>query len=203
MFLFLNEIGIIKTGYTIKETVVEKTTTNDSNATNNKDTVKNESKYRLYSGELSIDDMDFGKVEFNGKEVNIKYIFDDTNLLSKIYVDDKVIEISNQGISNIAIMGDYLVIGYEKMSNYKFEIYNSNLEKVEEVGNSFGAILGNKADTSKWIIDENNLIYYQCTPDYSSRDNDKLETYNLKINGTKIEKVLLSTNTGLICSSQR
>ena len=204
-FIVLKDKGIIKIGKDSNktETKVEDKTKKESKKEEVNKT-ENETKYRLYSGELTIEDKDFGKVEFGGKEVSMKYSFDTENLKSKVYVDNKVIEISNQGLNNIAIMGDYIVIGYElRGGSYKFELYNSKLEKVEEVGNSFGAILGIKADTSKWIIDENNLIYYQCTSDYTTSDNDKLETYNLKITDSKIEKVLLSSNQGVACSPQR
>ena len=108
--ILLKEKGIINVGNTTKKetNVVEKTTKNASKKEEVNKT-ENETKYRLYSGELTIENQDFGKVKFGGKEVSMKYSYDDENLKSKVYVDDKAIEISNQGINNIAIMGDYLV----------------------------------------------------------------------------------------------
>lgn len=203
-FIILKDKEVIKVGNTTKkETKVVEKTKKESKKEEKSDnkTNDNSSEFRIYSGDIIRENKDFGKILFNNKKVNIKY--EETNSdEDKLYVDDKYIEIGHRGLNNIAIMGNYLVIGLDG-NGYGFEIYNSNMEKVDEGGHSLGLLTGTTADTSKWIIDENNLIYYQCDADYNSRDNDTLKTYNLKIDGSKIEKVLLSTNEGVACTPER
>ena len=96
-------------------------------------------------------------------------------------------------------MGNYLVLGLDG-SGYRFEIYNSSLEKVDQVGNSLGLLIGTKTNTDKLVIDDNNIIYYECKTDNSSSN---LETYNLKIKDNNIEKVLISVNQNVDCTAQR
>ena len=203
--LLLKEKGIINIGNSTKKDtkVVEKTTKEESKKEEKKENKidDNTSEFRIYSGEIIRENKDFGSVLFNNKKVNIKY--EETNSdEDKLYVDDKYIEIGHRGLNNIAIMGNYLVIGLDG-NGYGFEIYNSNLEVVDKGGHSLGLLTDTTTDTSKWIIDEHNLIYYQCEADYNSRNNDTLKTYNLKIDGSKIEKVLLSTNEGVACTAER
>lgn len=203
--LLLQEKGIINIGNSTKKDtkVVEKTTKEESKKEEKKENKidDNTSEFRIYSGEIIRENKDFGSVLFNNKKVNIKY--EETNSdEDKLYVDDKYIEIGHRGLNNIAIMGNYLVIGLDG-NGYGFEIYNSNLEVVDKGGHSLGLLTDTTTDTSKWIIDEHNLIYYQCEADYNSRNNDTLKTYNLKIDGSKIEKVLLSTNEGVACTAER
>ena len=203
-FIILKDKGIINIGNTTKKetNVVEKTKkeSKKEEKSDNK-TNDNSSEFRIYSGDIIRENKDFGKILFNNKKVNIKY--EETNSdEDKLYVDDKYIEIGHRGLNNIAIMGNYLVIGLDG-NGYGFEIYNSNLEVVDKGGHSLGLLTDTTTDTSKWIIDEHNLIYYQCEADYNSRNNDTLKTYNLKIDGSKIEKVLLSTNEGVACTAER
>lgn len=200
-FIILKDKEIIKIG---------NSTSNSSNTTKETTVVKNEKKDTttevveeskiIYSGEKLIENKDFGKVVFGGKEVNIKFDNGD-GAQKKIYVDDKYIEIINGGVNNIAIMGNYLVVGIDQ-DGYRFELYNFNLEKVDKVGNSIGYVFGTTADTSKWIIDNNDLIYYECKNDATSSSNYRLDTYNLKIDGSKIEKVLLESTKDITCTSQ-
>ena len=203
--LLLKEKGIINIGNSTKKDtkVVEKATKEESKKEEKKENKidDNTSEFRIYSGEIIRENKDFGSVLFYNKNVNIKY--EETNSdEDKLYVDDKYIEIGHRGLNNIAIMGNYLVIGLDG-NGYGFEIYNSNMEKVDAGGHSLGLLTDTTTDTSKWIIDEHNLIYYQCEADYNSRNNDTLKTYNLKIDGSKIEKVLLSTNEGVACTAER
>lgn len=200
VLLILKDKGIIKIGDTTKkENKVEEKTKKESK----KEEIKEESKI-IYSGEGLGEDKDFGKVIFGGKELNIKYSKNAGEYEEgRLYIGEKYLDFINMSISNIAIMGDYLVVGISQ-DGYRFELYNHNLEKVDKVGNSLGLLSeGTKVDESKLIIDENNLIYYQCDADYNSRDKDILKTYNLKINDSNIQKLLIAQNQGVACTSQR
>ena len=152
----------------------------------------------VYNGDILRSDKDFGKVTINGKELNVKYAYSE----NKIYLGDNSIDTTNRGVNNIAVMGNYLVVGLDG-SGYRFRIYDSEGKEVDNAGNSLGLLTGSLPQTSKWIIDEHNLIYYTCVADSSSSTGFKLETHNLKINGSNIEKVLLTTNSDVNCSSQR
>ena len=196
----LKDKGIIKIGDTTKkENKVEEKTKKESK----KEEIKEESKI-IYSGEGLGEDKHFGKVTFGGKELNIKYSKNAGEYEEgRLYIGEKYLDFINMSISNIAIMGDYLVVGISQ-DGYRFELYNYDLEQVDKVGNSLGLLSeGTKVDESKLIIDENNLIYYQCDADYNSRDKDTLKTYNLKINGSNIQKLLITQNQGVACTSQR
>lgn len=198
----LKDKGIIKIGKdsTKTETKIEEKTKKEIKKEESK---LDESKI-IYSGEGLGEDKDFGKVTFGGKELNIKYSKNAGEYEEgRLYIGEKYLDFINMSISNIAIMGDYLVVGISQ-DGYRFELYNHNLEKVDKVGNSLGLLSeGTKVDESKLIIDENNLIYYQCDADYNSRDKDTLKTYNLKINGSNIQKLLIAQNQGVACTSQR
>ena len=199
----LNDKGIVKIIKTKKNTTEikndnKKEVTKKETTTIDKKT--NESKI-IYSGNVLDESKDFGRITFGGKEVAVKFDYGD-GATKKLYVGEKSIEIINGSVNNIAIMGDYLVIGIDQ-DGYRFELYNQALEKADSVGNALGLVTGTKSDTSKWLIDENNLIYYECNADYNSSNNDTLNTYNLKITDSKMEKVLLSSTQGVSCTSQR
>ena len=207
VLVILNDKGIIKIGNTtkseIKEEKKEKTKVKDKTKNdNNKDTV-DESKI-IYSGEGLGEDKDFGKVTFGGKEIDIKYSKNEGAYQEgRLYIGDKYLDFLNFSLSNIAIMGDYLVVGINQ-DGYRFELYNYDLKQVDKVGNSLGILMaGTKTNTDKLLIDENDLIYYQCDVDYNNKDKDVLNIYNLKIDGSSIEKILISTNPNVACVSQR
>ena len=149
----------------------------------------------IYSGEIIKEDKDFGTINLFGKEETVKYVSNE----QKLYISNKSIDLTNSGLNNIVVMGNYLVLGLDG-SGYRFEIYNSSLEKVDQVGNSLGLLIGTKTNTDKLVIDDNNIIYYECKTDNSSSN---LETYNLKIKDNNIEKVLISVNQNVDCTAQR
>ena len=206
-FIILKDKGIIKIGKnsTKTETKVEdkESTVIDEKAKNdNNEATIDESKI-IYSGNLLGEDKDFGKVIFGGKEVNIKYsnnagAYEE----GRLFIGDKYIDILSGSINNIAIMGDYLVVGIDQ-DGYRFELYDHDLKLVNKYGSSLGLLTETTPKTENWIIDNNNLIYYECNSDNTSSTNFKLDTYNLKINGSKVESVLLETNQGVDCTAQR
>ena len=197
-FIVLKDKGIVNIGNKTK--VVQKTTKKDT--TKKESTTKetnnieesDDSNFRIYSGENLTENKDFGKVKFNDKEVNIKFDKGD-GAKQKLYVGEKYIEIVNSGLNNIAIMGNYLVLGLDG-SGYRFMVYDQSLQEVETLGNSLGLLTNTTPDYTKWILDEHNLIYYNC-------NNDTLETYNLQIDGSNILKVLLTSNKEVACTAQR
>lgn len=196
----LKEEGYINIGNSKKTKTTKETKVVESKKKNTSKEVTDESKV-IYSGEILKENKEFGKVTFKEKEVNIKYDNGD-GANQKIYVDDKYVEIINGGVNNIAIMGEFLVIGIDQ-DGYRFELYDKDLYQVEKLGNSLGLLRGTSAKTDKWIIDNNNLIYYNCSIDETSSTNFKLDLYNLKIDGSKIEKVLLESTIDVDCSAQR
>lgn len=204
-FVVLKDKGIIKIGKDSNktETKVEdkKSTTIDEKTKNDNNKVTVDESKIIYSGEVLREDKDFGKVTFGEKEVSIKYDNGD-GANKKINVGDKNIEIINGGVNNIAIMGDYLVVGIDQ-DGYRFELYDHDLKLVNKYGSSLGLLTDTTPKTENWIIDNNNLIYYECNVDNTSSTNFKLDTYNLKIDGPKVESVLLETNQGVNCTAQR
>lgn len=196
----LKEEGYINIGNSKKTKTAKETKVVESKKKNTSKEVTDESKI-IYSGDVLRENKDFGKVTFGEKEVSIKYDNGD-GANKKINVGDKNIEIINGGVNNIAIMGDFLVVGIDQ-DGYRFELYDKDLYQVEKLGNSLGLLMGTSAKTDKWIIDNNNLIYYDCTIDETSSTNFKLDLYNLKIDGSKIEKILLESTKDVNCSSQR
>lgn len=201
-FIVLKDKGIIKIGKdsTKTETKVEdkESTVIDEKAKNDNNKVTVDESKVIYNGSILDQDKDFGEVTFNNKKVNIKYVYNE----QKLYVGDTGIEIVNSGLNNIAIMGDYLVLGLDG-SGYRFELYDHDLKLVNKYGSSLGLLTETTPKTENWIIDNNNLIYYECNSDNTSSTNFKLDTYNLKINGSKVESVLLETNQGVDCTAQR
>ncbi len=195
----LKDKGIIKIGNNTKITKTEEKIekkNKDTKKDNNKVTT-DESKI-IYQGDILSQDKDFGEVTFNSKKSNIKYVYDE----QKLYVGETGIDIVNSGLNNIAIMGNYLVLGLDG-SGYRFELYDYDFKLVNKYGSSLGILTDTTAKTENWIIDTNNLIYYECNSDNNSSTNFKLDTYNLKINGSKVESVLLETNQGVNCTAQR
>lgn len=200
--VILKDKGIIKIGKdsTKTETKVEdkESTVIDEKSKNDNNKVTVDESKVIYNGSILDQDKDFGEVTFNNKKVNIKYVYNE----QKLYVGDTGIEIVNSGLNNIAIMGDYLVLGLDG-SGYRFELYDHDLKLVNKYGSSLGLLTETTPKTENWIIDNNNLIYYECNSDNTSSTNFKLDTYNLKINGSKVESVLLETNQGVDCTAQR
>lgn len=201
-FIILKDKGIIKIGKDSNktETKVEdkKSTTKEEKTKNDNNKVTVDESKIIYQGSILNQDKDFGEVTFNSKKVNVKYVYDE----QKLYVGNKGIDIINSGLNNIAVMGNYLVLGLDG-SGYRFELYDHDLKLVNKYGSSLGLLTDTTPKTENWIIDKNNLIYYECNVDNTSSTNFKLDTYNLKIDGSKVESVLLETNQGVNCTAQR
>lgn len=201
-FIVLKDKGIIKIGNNTKETTKTETKVEEKTKKESKNEELDESKI-IYSGEVLREDKDFGKVTFGGKEVDIKYSKNAGEYEEgRLYIGDKYLDFLNMSLSNIAIMGDYLVVGIDQ-DGYRFELYDHDLKLVNKYGSSLGLLTDTTPKTENWIIDNNNLIYYECNVDNTSSTNFKLDTYNLKIDGSKVESVLLETNQGVNCTAQR
>lgn len=146
---------------------------------------------------------DLGTISLDGKEYDVKYETNDNGGMY-LYLGDKKIESGD--VKFIAVMDEkYLVLD---LNRDVITIYDSNLNKVEEVGDSRSFIDNNKIvkgtyDISNSIIDNKTMVYYKCDIDSNNEYDSTLKHGIIKFENGKYTKTELMTVENVFCAQAR